>query len=194
MKQNILLSFFILLSFQSFSQNKERLFGGNEINISVLFLSPYFEFGEDGINHFGIGGGVNVYKRLFIGAFGQWGKWSPKEATSDFVSSYNQTGFWLGHFAPLKNRKYSIVTSCYLGRGKSTSEQNTPIAFTDAQIRFVAITPEIGLDYRFMTFGTLILSTGYHIYSRTDQDENPIGFDGFEMNQFYMKIGIRIGL
>ena len=194
MKNTILFLFSILISFPSFGQKEKPLLGGNEINIRVLFLSPYYEFGADGMNHFGIGGGVGIYKQFFGGVYHQWGKWTTPLEGSDFESKYNHGGVWLGHIASIKKSKFSIVTSCYLGIGKSTSEQNTPIDFTDAQIQFRVITPELGLEYRMIPFGTLMLSTGYHTYASRDDDDFPLGFDGFELNRYYTKLSLRIGL
>jgi len=194
MRYIILFSFSILMSFNSFGQKNKRLFGGREINIKVLFLSPYYEFGTDRINHFGFGGGVSIYERFFVGGYKQWGDWVSTEEGSDFESKYSHGGFWLGHITPIKKSKFSIVTSCYLGIGRSTSKQNTPIVFTDAQIRFRVITPELGLEYRFIPIGTLMLSTGFHSYSRTDEDDPPIGFNGFELNRYYTKLSFRIGM
>ena len=190
----MLFAFFILISFQSFAQESKRPLGGNEINIKVLFLSPYYEFGEDRINHFGIGGGVNVYKRFFIGPYIQWGNFAPSSEESDFQTKHRQGGLWLGHIAPIKKSKFSILTSCYLGKGRSTSKQNIPIEFTDAQIRFNVITPELGIEYRIINYATLMLSAGYHTYKKTEHDDLPLGFDGFEMNRYYTKLSIRIGL
>lgn len=190
----ILFSFLIFISFKSFGQEHERLFGGQEINIRVLFISPYYELGEDRINHFGLGGGVSVYKRFFIGAYKQWGNWVTNKDENNFQSHYSHGGFWLGNIIPIKKSKFSIVTSCYLGKGKSTSEQSVPIAFSDAKIQFNIVTPEIGIEYRFFQLGTILLSTGYHSYSRTDENDLPVGFDGFELNQYYAKLGFRIGV
>ena len=193
MRYIISVSFFILMSFQSFGQDNKRLFEDGEINIQDLFLSPYYEYGEDR-NHFGFGAALSIYKRFFVGAYKQWGDWKSPQDENDFESKYSHGGFWLGHIRPIKKSKFSIVTSCYLGIGKSTSKQNTPIDFTDAQIRFKVITPELGLEYRIINIGTLMLSTGYHSYSRIDHDDLPIGFNGFELNQYYAKLSVRIGM
>ncbi len=193
MRYIILFSLLSLMSSPSFGQENNWLFGGEQINVQILFLNPYYEFGADRINHFGFGGGVNVYKQFFVGAYKQWGSWPSPQEGSDFESKYSHGGFWIGHINRIKKSNYSILISCQLGKGESVSKQNTPIIFTDAQIRFNVITPEVGIEYRFMNFTAIMLSTGYHSYSKIDEDDQPIGFGGFDLNKYYTKLSFRIG-
>ena len=195
MRYTFLLLLFLSISIQSSGQEeKERLFGGGQINTRVLFISPYYEVGNNRINHRGLSGGFGIYKNLYVGVYGQWGKWESESEENNFESKYSQGGLLIGHVSQVKKSKFSFFLNYYLGRGKSTSEQDTPISFTDAQIQFNVLTPEIGLEYRFMRFGTLMISGGRHFYWRTDQDDSPVGFNGFDLNQNFGKISLRFGI
>lgn len=194
MRHTILFSFLFLSSISGFGQEGKRLFGGNTINIRVLFLSPYYEFGNDQINHFGFSGGFSIYKRLFIGGYKQWGNWDSPQEGNDFESTYRHGGLLIGHFTPIKKTKFAIIPTCYFGKGESKSKQSTPVSFTDAQIKFNVLTPELGISYRFHPLISLKVSTGYHFYFRTDEDEPPLGFNGFELNQNFARVVLRLGV
>jgi len=194
MRYTCLLLLFLSISTQSSGQEKGRLFGGLEINTRVLFVNPFYELGNDRINHRGISGGVGIYKNLFIGAYGQWGYWISGRNGDDFESEYSRGGFLVGHVTRIKKSKCTLIPILYFAKGKSTSRQERPVSFVDAQMRYNILSPEIGLEYRFMRWGTVMISTGRHFYSRTDQDEQPIGFEGFDLNRYYGKIGVRFGI
>lgn len=194
MKYTLVLLFLMLLNTPSICQTNERMFGGREINIRVLFLNPYYEFGEDKINHIGFSGGISIYKRFFIGGYKQWGKWESFDESNNFESKFNHGGFLLGNILPIKNSKFLITTSCYLGIGKSTSKQSIPIVFSNAEENFKVVTPEFGIEYRIIPLGSLMLSTGNHFYSRRNPNDLPLGFNGFELNRFYAKLSLRIGV
>ncbi len=170
------------------------MFGGQSINIRVLFISPYFEFGENNINSWGFGGAISIYRNLFLGGYKQWGSWIDLSRTSNFEIDYGHGGLWLGYLSPIGKSRFSIIPSIYLARGKSIAKQTAPIPFFDAQQKFNLLTPEIGLDYRILTFVKLSMSTGYHIYSNIDQDDLPVGYRNFDLNNYYLKCTLRLGL
>ena len=194
MKHLSVLSIFLLISLLTFAQNRERIYGGYEINTRVIFASPFYELGNNGINAYGIGGGIGLFGGLFIGGYQQRGSWENLGRNSDRKLNYRHGGLWLGHLTQIGKSRFSIIPSIYLARGKSNAKQNHPIAFVDGEEKFNILTPEIGVDFRFWKFATLMVSSGYHFYSKRDHDDWPVGYEGFDLNKYYLKLNIRIGI
>ena len=194
MKRLSLLYIFLLTATITFAQNRERIYGGYEMNARVVFISPFYELGNNGISAYGVGGGLGIFGGFFVGGYQQRGSWKNLSRAGDLEVKYRHGGLWLGHLTPLGKSKFSIIPSIYLARGKSNAKQNFPVAFVDGEEKFNILTPEIGIDYRFWKFATLMISGGYHFYSKKDHDDWPVGYGGFDLNEYYLKLNIRTGI
>ncbi len=194
--KNIFLTLCLLLISQVvIGQNTPRLFGGREITSTGLFVGTFYERGNNKIDNWGALAGLGVYKRLFVGAYWQGGNWQEVNTIKDFEVKYRQGGLWLAYMQDIGESRFTMMHGIYAGLGNSKAEQSRPIAYVDAVEKFYVFTPEIGFGIRFLRpFAALTLHGGYHYYIDREFDDLPLGYRGFDLNRYYLKIQLRLGI